>query len=62
MEHVTIKDMGNGMVKLTPDEGYMLVDSRTQRTYSEAVVKEKDVRNFSVVQIENKEKDVDVTE
>lgn len=62
MEHITVIDLGNGMVRLTPDAGYMLKDGRTQRLYSEAVVNEKDVRNFSVVQIENQEKVVDVTE
>jgi hypothetical protein len=51
MEHINVKNLGNGMVKLIPDNGYMLYDDRTQKQYSEAVVKESDVRHFSAVKI-----------
>jgi hypothetical protein len=51
MEHVTITNLGNEIVRLTPDNGYQLYDDRTQRTYSDAVVKESDVKHFRAVKI-----------
>ena len=49
MEHITVIDLGNNMVKLTPYTNYMLLDSRTQRLYSEAIIKEDDMNYFSAV-------------
>lgn len=40
MEHITIKDLGNGFYRLTPDEGYMLKNKINSNLYSEAVTKE----------------------
>jgi hypothetical protein len=51
MEHINVKNLGNGMVRLTPDNGYQLYDDRTQRTYSDAVVKESDVKHFRAAKI-----------
>lgn len=51
MEHINVKNLGNGMVRLTPDNGYMLMDDRTKKLYSEAVVKEDDVKHFRAVKI-----------
>ena len=53
MEHITQKDLENGMVILTPDDGYMLYDARTQKIHSEAVVKKEYVRYFNVMPIED---------
>lgn len=49
MEHVTVIDLGNGMVKLIPYTNYMLLDSRTKRLYSEAIINNKDMKYFSAV-------------
>lgn len=51
MEHITIIDLGNDMVKLIPDKGYILKDSRSSKTYTEAVVENKEKRFFSAVEI-----------
>lgn len=51
MEHINIKDLENGYFKLTPDEGYTLYNIRTRQTYSEAVVKEKDFKNWKAVSV-----------
>lgn len=39
MEHINIKEIENGYVKLIPDEGYMLLNILTNTIHSEAVVK-----------------------
>jgi len=49
MEHITVLDLGNDMVKLIPYKNYMLLDSRTKRLYSEAIIKDKDMKYFSAV-------------
>ena len=49
MEHITVIDLGNDMVKLIPFTNYMLLDSRTKRLYSEAIIKDKDMKYFSAV-------------
>ena len=51
MEHINVKNLGNGMVKLTPDNGYVLIDNRSRRTYSEAVIRGTDVKYFRAVKI-----------
>ena len=53
MEHITQKDLENGMVMLTPDDEYMLFDERTQKMHSEAVVKKEHVRYFNAMPIED---------
>ena len=49
MEHIIIIDLSNDMVKLIPYTNYMLLDSRTKRLYSEAIIKDKDMKYFSAV-------------
>lgn len=39
MEHITIKDLGNGFYDLTPEEGFMLRNKMNGMTYMEAVTK-----------------------
>lgn len=51
MKHVTIKQLGNGYMQLTPDKGYMLYNSRTRQVYSEAVVKEHEINRFKAVKL-----------
>jgi len=46
MEHIIVTHLENDMVRLVAEEGYRLKDTRTNRFYSEAVVKEKDMRFF----------------
>ena len=49
MEYITIIDLSNDMVKLIPYTNYMLLDSRTKRLYSEAIINNKDMKYFSAV-------------
>lgn len=49
MEHVRVQELANSYKKLTPDQGYLLLDNRTYRTYSQAVTK--DTRPFEAVAI-----------
>ena len=49
MEYITVIDLGNEMVKLMPYTNYMLLDSRTKRLYSEAIIKEDNMKYFSAV-------------
>lgn len=49
MEHLTIKDLGNGFYKLTPEEGYMLRNKFNGNLYSEAVCKQEHTHNFEAV-------------
>lgn len=51
MEHINVKNLGNGMVRLTPDNGYTLYNVRTRQNYSEAVVKENQKSIFRAVKI-----------
>lgn len=39
MEHIIIKDLGNGYYNLTPEDGYMLYNTNNGMTYMEAVTK-----------------------
>lgn len=46
MEHITVTELENGMVRLVPDDGYRLFCTSTCLYYSQAVIKEKDKRFF----------------
>ena len=46
---ITVQDLGNGYFSLTPEPGYILLNTRTQRTHSQAVVK--DVRPFKATKL-----------
>jgi len=48
MEHMIITHLDNGMIRLIAEEGYCLKDTRTEHYHSEAVVKEKDKRFFTI--------------
>jgi len=53
MEHITITELPNGLFKLTPDQGFMLMNSATQMLYSEAIVKEREINRFVAVAVDN---------
>lgn len=42
-----IEQLTNGYVRLTPDKGKRLYNSVTEQYYSEAIVRENKVANFS---------------
>lgn len=42
--------MPDGYVRITPDEGYVLVNTITEKKYSEAVVLGKDVHLFIAIE------------
>ena len=52
MEHITVTTLSNGMVRLNPEPGYALLNTITNKVYSEAVVEEKDIHNYKAVEIE----------
>lgn len=49
MEHITIVELENGLVKLIPEIGYKLLDKRDNETYSEAVIKENQKKWFEAI-------------
>ena len=49
MEHLIVTNLDEGHVKIVAEEGYRLFDARTNRFYSEAMVKEQDVKYFKGV-------------
>ena len=51
IEHVTITHLGK-YVRLTPDEGYLLFNTLTETTFSDAVVLEKEIKMFVAVAVE----------
>lgn len=50
MEHITVIELGNDKVKLTPDEGYLLKDTRTDKIHSEVVVKRSLMKYFVAIE------------
>ena len=55
MEHITVKEIGDGLVRLVPEEGYQLYNTITRRTYSEAEVK--DPRPYIAVKSQEKKEE-----
>jgi hypothetical protein len=51
MEHIIVTALSKGYFRLTPEEGYQLYNIRTRQFYSEAVVKEKDFKNWRAVSV-----------
>ena len=51
MEHIIVTDLGNGLLRLTPEAGYRLYNDIAQRQYTEAVVKEENVGLFVAVKV-----------
>lgn len=51
MEHITIKEIGNDLFQLTPEQGYKLYNEATQRTYSEAVCSYDEIKDFKAVAV-----------
>lgn len=49
MEHIVITHLENGYVLLQPEQGYTLLCSVDNKTYTEAKVKEKDAKLFSAI-------------
>lgn len=50
MEHITVIELGNNKVKLVPDEGYKLLDKRSDKIYSEAVIKRNLMKYFVAIE------------
>ena len=49
MEHIIIKDLGNGCYNLIPEKGYILYNIQTKQTYSDAVTK--DINIFKSIKL-----------
>ena len=50
MEHITITVIDEKLRKLTPDAGYVVYDTVSQKTYSEVVTDIKDINNYYAVE------------
>lgn len=50
MEHITIKELGGRLVR-PPNKGYRLYNKMVQQYYSEAVVKENEIKKFEAVNV-----------
>lgn len=50
MEHITITEIDENFVKLTPDEGYKLYNKATRTFHSEAVAKRENVNHYVAIQ------------
>lgn len=49
MENVTIKELPNGLLSLTPDAGYVLLDRKSRQTFTHAEIKSEDLPNWKAV-------------
>lgn len=52
MEHIIVTHLDDDYVLLTPEKGYALVNIITSRKYSEAEVKEEEMKNFKAEAID----------
>jgi len=52
MEHIIVKELSGGYVKLTAADGYRLFSKSLRRVISEAVVKAEDIGNFTAIGLE----------
>ena len=50
LDHITTKQLSNGLYQLTPDKGYLVMDKRSGRTHPIAVVSEKNIKYFTAVE------------
>lgn len=50
MEHIIVTERTDGYYLLVAEEGWKLYNVNTQRTYSEAVVAESDMKMWSAVE------------
>lgn len=51
MNHIIIKHLEEGYVRLIPEQGYILKNTQTQTTHSEAVVKLDEIKNWTAVEL-----------
>lgn len=49
MQHITKKTINDSFVEITPDDGYMLYNRVTQTMFSEAIVKNENVKDFYAI-------------
>lgn len=49
MEHIIINDLGNGFFRLKAERGFRLYALNLGRVTSEAVVNEKNLKNFKAI-------------
>jgi hypothetical protein len=46
MEHITITQVADGVVRLTPDEGFLVKNKKSGRLYSEVVCKDNEQQQY----------------
>ena len=51
MEHITIKELPNGLLSLTPYAGYVLLDRKSRQTFTYADIYPDDLPNWSAVAV-----------
>jgi len=52
MEHATITEISDKLRRITPDEGYILLNTATNTTHSDAVVEDWQVEQFRAIAID----------
>lgn len=53
MEHIIITKLDSDYIRLTPEEGFILYDERTQGKYSIAEIHEKNKKYFKAIEVNN---------
>ena len=49
MEHITIEELSDKIVRLIPDSGYVLYNRKTKKRYSEAVIERESIKYFTAI-------------
>ena len=49
MEHITQTNLPNGLVRLTPDKGWLLYDKKSHQTFTNAEVRPDDLPSWQAV-------------
>ena len=52
IKNVIISELPNGLLRLTPEKGYILQDKISKRMFLKADIEPKDINNWRAVEIE----------
>ena len=50
MEHITIEQLSDGYIRMTPEDGYQLQSKKSGRLYSEVVTHEEEENDYIAVE------------
>ena len=51
-DHITQQQLASGLLRLTPDKGYILFDLKSHRTFPTADIYPDDLANWSAVAVD----------